>query len=111
VWDQSVAFEVKIFDGCIRMSNIRSLDPGRGFGTLGLIWLTTLAVKHDAVITGSAIPTGNKSEKRLNKTALKAWYRRHGFAVSAKGEIRYTPAGHPLVRQPPVVDRIGGIFP
>jgi hypothetical protein len=94
VHDQTVAFEVKIFDGCIRLANIRSLDPGLGFGTLGLLWVCALADKHDVFITGTAIPTGNKNQKgRLKKTALKAWYKRHGFTVSSRGDIRYTPAG------------------
>jgi hypothetical protein len=94
VWDRTVAFEVSIFNGCVRLSNIRSLDPGFGFGTLALIWFTALADKHDAIITGTAIPTGVKNQKgRLNKTALKKWYSRHGFAVNARGDIRYTPAG------------------
>lgn len=89
VWDNAVAFEVSIFDGCVRLSNIRALRPG--VGTLGLEWLCALADKHDAVVTGTAKPTG--TNPRLNKTALKAWYRRHGFTVSARGDVRYTPAG------------------
>lgn len=90
VWDNAVALEVKPFDGCVRLSNIRSLQPGRGDGTRALLWLMALADKHDVFITGAAKPTG---AKRLTKTALKSWYRRHDFAVSSKGEIRYTPAG------------------
>lgn len=89
VWDNSVAFEVSIFDGCIRLSNIRALRPG--VGTLGLEWLMALADKHDVFVTGTAKPTG--PNPRLNKTALKAWYRRHGFTVSSRGDVRYTPAG------------------
>ena len=90
VWDNAVAFEVSIFDGCIRLSNIRTLRPGTGEGTLALVWLCALADKHDTAITGTAKPTG--TNPRLNKTALKAWYRRHGFSVSGRGDVRYTPA-------------------
>lgn len=98
VWDRTVCFEVSIFDGCIRLSNIRSLDPGHGFGTLGLIWLTTLADKHDVAISGTIIPTGDKNQKgRLSKTALKKWYARHGFSVSTRGDIKYIPAGRVTV--------------
>lgn len=31
VWDGTVCFEVSVFNGCIRLSNIRSLDPRAWF--------------------------------------------------------------------------------
>src|SRR3974377_435549 len=90
VWNDSVVFEIAIFIHAIRLSNIHSLKPREGNGTLALIWLTALADKHDVCITGVAMPT---QTKRMNKTELKAWYKRHGFAVTPSGDIRYTPAG------------------
>jgi hypothetical protein len=92
VWDyegrSAVCFELSVFGGAIRLANIRSIESRKGFGTLALIWLTTLADKHDVSITGTASPTG---AKLMNKTALKKWYERHGFLVSRRGELHYLP--------------------
>lgn len=90
VWNDLVAFDVKPFSGSVRLSNIRALSPGKGHGTLGLLWLTALADKNDASIIGTAEPTLSNC---LSRTALKKWYRRHGFAVmTSAGDIEYTPA-------------------
>lgn len=90
VWEDRVVFECSPWNGCVRLANIRTVTPGKGDGTLGLLWLCALADKHDVFVTGTIKPT---QPKRLSKTALKKWYARHDFAVSSKGEIRYTPAG------------------
>lgn len=92
VWDYQgqlvVCFELQVFGGAIRLSNIRSLQPRKGFGTLALLWLVELANKHNVSITGTASPT---DKAQLNKSALKKWYERHGFMVSRRGELHYIP--------------------
>lgn len=90
VWEKVVCFEIKVFNNSIRLGNIRAINLGDGSGTEALLWLVALADKHDAAITGTAEPTGRNP--RLNKMALKTWYRRHGFEVSGDN-IEYTPAG------------------
>ncbi len=92
LWRDKVGFTVKPLPsmGTVRLLNIRSIIPsGSGIGTEALLWLTSLAEVHQISIVGEAEPTG--FEDRLNHTDLRAWYRRHGFTVSSRGDIEYVP--------------------
>ena len=88
IWEETVCFELRPFSGNIRLSNIRALTPGNGDGTEALRWLCALADKHGVTITGTVEPTWSAP---LNKTALKAWYCRHGFKVVYHDDIEYEP--------------------
>jgi GNAT superfamily N-acetyltransferase len=89
-WFLEVGFEVKPFDGRIRLSCIRTLHRGRGHGSEGLDWLCRLADKHGCVIRGTIHPVGEG--ERLTAPQLRAWYKRHGFTVRGR-EIEYQPKG------------------
>jgi hypothetical protein len=88
IWHKAVGLEVSVFNQNIRLSNIRSLKPRQGYATQALQWLTSLADKHRVMITGTANPTDTK-QPGLSKKELKAWYARHGFSVTRRGEIVY----------------------
>jgi hypothetical protein len=81
-------FRIRPFNNAVRLSNIRTTQPGCGTGTKALTWLLSLADKHQISILGEAEPTGHCA---LDSSALQAWYRRHGFNVSSRGDMEYTP--------------------
>src|SRR5438309_11426029 len=85
LWNQVACFQVHGYPARVHLSNIRAISPGNGDGTRALLWFTSLANKHGVSIIGEAEPTD--IEPLLNKTALKRWYRRHGFKVSSRGDI------------------------
>ena len=88
VLQDATFFQIRPFESTVRLSNIRTVNPGCGAGTEGLRWLLSLADTHQISILGDAEPTGHCS---LDAAALRAWYRRHGFEVSSRGAIEYTP--------------------
>ncbi len=88
VLGDAVFFQLRPFPSAVRLCNIRVASPGCGTGTKGLIWLLSLADKHGVSLVGEAEPTG---ACELDAASLRAWYRRHGFLVSSRGDIEYTP--------------------
>jgi hypothetical protein len=88
VFQNAAFFQIRPFESTVRLSNIRTVKPGRGAGREGLQWLLSLADKHQISIFGEAEPTGHCA---LDAGALRAWYHRHGFKVSSRGDIEYTP--------------------
>ena len=88
------AIELRVFDRAIVLSSIRTFERRKGYGSMALDWLCTLADKHGVAITGTAQPydsriindgkSGGEPKKSILEDAqLKAWYVRHGFKVSA----------------------------
>ena len=91
VWQDAVCFTIQPFPShdTVRLANIRALVPFQGLGSEGLLWLTSLADRHDVSIVGEAERTG--PDHPLDQAKLWAWYRRHGFSVSSRGDIEYAP--------------------
>lgn len=62
---------------------------GRGFGTLALRHVQALATRHHCRLESFVRPFGFRPA--LNRRALTAWYRRHGFVVSRDGAMHWPP--------------------
>ena len=88
-----VVFDVSpSLSGTIRLSLIESAQPGRGFASVALNWLTGLAGEHQVPVTGGIIQVG---EAGLSVKELAAWYERRGFRVSA-GRIEFDETLRPF---------------
>ena len=79
IWNNNVAFEVKVWGDEIRLSSIKSFSKNNGNGTAALKWITALAEKHGVCISGDISPI--KEKEALNKYQLKSWYSKNGFLV------------------------------
>lgn len=79
IWENRAGFEIKSFDGRVRLSCIRTFNRGNRDGSAALDWLCKLADEHQVTISGHIEPVGDKP--RLNVHQLRSWYRRHGFSV------------------------------
>lgn len=88
IWDDRALFEVKAFDGSIRLSCVFSIERGKGDGSAALEWLKALADQHDVCIKGNIDPVGQGG---LTKRQLTGWYRRHSFLIGRGGAITYDP--------------------
>lgn len=87
IFDNNVVFEVKPFNGSIRLSMIQAIELGKGHASSGLDWLTALARQHSIAIQGSIDRQGRDG---LRTPELRSWYKRHGFNV-AGNSILYSP--------------------
>jgi len=82
----------------IRLSDIRSLQPGQGGGTRALKELTALADKHNVPITGTASVYHSGSKYINSSKKLRDWYKKQGFTVSNNDDgeggydIKYYPS-------------------
>jgi hypothetical protein len=72
----------------ILIARIRSLEKGKGYGSMALDWLCALADKHSIRLSGTIEPCGK--EPKLNVAQLQSWYRKHGFVVRGR-EISREP--------------------
>jgi hypothetical protein len=89
VFFQVAAFALQVMDDDeICIARIRSLEKGRGYGSMALDWLTALADKHGVRLGGTIEPCGK--EPRLNVAQLQHWYKKHGFLVRGR-EISREP--------------------
>lgn len=79
----AVAFELIVNNGVIGIRIIRSLERGKGYGSIGLDWLCDLADKHEVVMSGILQPAGT-TRPRLTVRQLVKWYTSRGFVVEGR---------------------------
>lgn len=89
VWNEQIVIEVRPFDGRIHISDIMSLDRGKGNASKALGWLCSLADKHGVAM--SLTPDAFGDADGLDDDQLTAWYARYGFK---------TTMGRKMVREP-----------
>jgi GNAT superfamily N-acetyltransferase len=77
VWENKVPIEVRPFDRRIHISDILSLERGKGHASEALKWLCSLADKHSVGMSLNVDSYGTRPG--LNNQQLDAWYRRAGF--------------------------------
>ena len=82
VFFQVAAFTIKIVGEEIYLARIRTLERGKGYGSLALDWLVDLADKHGITLIGWIEPFG--PWKRLSVAQLQRWYERHSFEVRGR---------------------------
>lgn len=89
------AIELSKFNGNIHLSDITSLDPGKGYSNAAMRLLTRLADKHNVVIELIAKAYRND---RMDTEQLVQWYQRLGFQpvdddldLDYGVEMRYIP--------------------
>lgn len=83
-----VLLEIKPRGDSVRFDSLMvpSEYRGRKAGTVALLWLVSIAQRYNVRLVGHVEPFGT-SPAGLNRTQLKAWYKRHGFLVSRTGLI------------------------
>ena len=74
-------------DGEMTLGYITSNPRQVGAGSSALDWFLALADKHSITISIDIQPQGDRN-LALNKTQLKAWYKRRGFKISGDKGIR-----------------------
>jgi len=82
IWSNRVYFEVRPFDGAIRLALIQTIFPEdrqRGYGHAALSWFCALADRYGVEIRGHIDAQGE--EPRLTAAQLRSWYKRHGFKI------------------------------
>ena len=77
VWGGTVLIEVAPFDKRIHVSDIMSMDRGKGYASKALQWLCSLADKHGVAM--SLTPDAFGDGQGLDGEQLTAWYSRYGF--------------------------------
>lgn len=88
IYDDSVGFEVNIWNKAIHLSAIMSfLSKGEGEARKAMKWFTDLADKHHVPIELDVQPIKNAGAegKSLTKAQLTAWYKRVGFKPAGRG--------------------------
>jgi hypothetical protein len=88
IYRQTVAIDLHAFDEAIRLSSIGTFERGRGYASVALDWLCSLADQHRVPIIVEAKPYNtalidNAPLTALDATQLAAWYERRGFKVTA----------------------------
>lgn len=86
IWENKVCFELRPFDGSIRLGCIQAIELRKGDGSKALEWLKSLASAHAVMLSGNIKPVGKDG---LGKAALREWYQRHGFVVRKNGDIDF----------------------
>jgi len=74
-------------DGEMTLGYITSNPRQVGAGSSALDWFLALADKHSIAISIDIQPQGDR-KLALNKTQLKAWYKRRGFKISGDKGVR-----------------------
>jgi hypothetical protein len=90
----NATMRVRPFDGKILISDIMSVEPGKGGGREALKFLCDLADKHGVTLMLTAKEYGTRNT--LTTTKLRDWYSRYGF-VTKRGNRDY---GYDMVRTP-----------
>ncbi len=76
----------------IWLSDIRTLDPKKGFCTKALDLLKSLCDVHNVPLRGNP-EAYVKGKDLLGQRQLMAWYKKNGFRMNAQREIEYIPQG------------------
>lgn len=83
LWNNSVGVSIVYFDGALNLDSIMTFsDKNNGDASKALKWVTSLADKHQCVITLAVVPlknAGSRTGKDLSKKDLISWYKRNGF--------------------------------
>lgn len=94
IYEDSVGFEVSIWNKAIHLSAIMSFNSkGEGEASKALKWFIELADKHGVPIELDVqpIPNAGAEGKSLTKAQLTAWYKRNGFVVTRGTKMRRDP--------------------
>lgn len=86
VWNGHVTFELQNSGGSVWLFSLRSLERGKGYGSLVLDWLCRVADKHSATL--SLIPAPFGEGQKLSYEDLCRWYERHGFEWTTTSMVR-----------------------
>lgn len=83
IWKESIGIELSAWQGHIHISSIMSFaKKNNGDASKALKWICDLADKHGVKMDLTVAPIKNAGAEKgesLNKSQLKAWYRRNGF--------------------------------
>ena len=82
-------------DGGVHISEIITIESGKGYGTAGLKAILDIADRHNEPVHLVAKKIGT-NKAMLSTTALRDWYGRHGFAVSGGSKVD----GYDMARLP-----------
>jgi hypothetical protein len=86
VWNDSVGFELSVFVGRISLGFVVSLmEKGTGNASKAMMWLVSLADKHQVVMELDVSPVkqaGAKNSRSLSTPELRKFYAKFGFKKS-----------------------------